>query len=627
MGLVVYFFCIVKYNRRSQIDAIKAGTLSKNGFKNHGFVGDIDRHPSFSFNSQSQMTYKSDDITETENDNVDRSKLNTYELENEIPISPKSTKKSKAPIPMSFKTENQMQTEASTSSLAPKSGTPSPNSNKTLDDIVLISEVIDTLTEMKEPNGKTYFVDEIRTATTVGDTQDDNEQKTAIEYLDDVLKKEDINDDNAGVNASEHGISTSVVAVVHLNVAVEEKPSIRENEKDPPGETLREDETTSEKTAEEETISTDENIDSRKEETIPSKEENSEVSQENVVPSLLPSESDVPKIPETLPIVDAKVVVRPEEVSKETSAVHVNQLHLEQSNLSDSKSEPEKPMTFKERLALLLGQQPIAEVRRISPKANHHLPSNTTETKLKHSKSEPDIFNSMVMQGVLKDIRSDGSKKQLPMTTTDDIHIDDTNTSVPAPPKFDPFIYKTIGSRQNARTTLKIGDDSESDTLQRPPMTAPVIMDNNDEDVMFREKTIEEDDHTRMVSIKDRLENILKRGPPDRFSRPKSIVPTTVDESVTTTSPATVANSQVDEEEVEVVRIKESKKPFDTVHKQKVLFNDVLKSIGAETRPSKHLNLCLLINCSVGFLGNNIVKRDEKDGVCYQKLKFLMTDI
>lgn len=128
-GLFIYFICIVKYNRRSNISDIKSNTLTKNGFKNHGFVGDIERHPSLSFNSHSQMTYKSDDLTETENENVYQAKINPFELEQEIPISPKSVKKAKAPIPVSFKTNNQSQAEASTSSVT-KSRTPSPNSGK-----------------------------------------------------------------------------------------------------------------------------------------------------------------------------------------------------------------------------------------------------------------------------------------------------------------------------------------------------------------------------------------------------------------------------------------------------------------------------------------------------------------
>lgn len=537
------------------------------------------------------MTYKSDDITETENENVDQSKIMAYDLEQEIPISPKSTKKSKAPIPMSFKAENQSQTESS-SSLVRKSRTPSPNSSKTLDDIVLISEVIDTLTEMKEPNGKTYFVDEVRTNTNIliGDTQEDSEQKTAIEYLDDVLKKEEVNEvNNNRVKTEEGGISTSVIAVVHLNGAVDEEPPIEEIENDLGRE---------EKTREDIVTPVDKEPDLIEEE-VASQVVQNIPSQEYALP--VPAEvieiqtNNIQVITDHPQIVDK--VEEDQRNEHQSKDVKENSLIVEQRSMEQNEkisSDSDKPMTFKERLAMLLGQQPVAEVRRISPKGNDQLPKNTADTKLKHSKSETDIFNSMAMQGVFKDIRSkyelnepDGSKKLLQLTATDDINID-SNPNVPVPPKFDPFIYKTIGSRHNVRMALTIGNESENEITRRPPLTAPIIMDNDQNEVMLRKKSSEDDEQTRMISIKDRLENILRRGPPDRFSRPKSIVPPVaiVDDASATVSSTATDNDKVDDEDQEVIRYKESKRPFDTVHKQKVLFNDVLKSIGTETRPS-----------------------------------------
>lgn len=574
----------------------KSSTLTKNGFKNHGFVGDIERHPSFSFNSHSQMTYKSDDIIETENENVDQSNIDVLEVQREIPISPKSTRKAKAPIPLSFKSENQPQIEPSDAgSLARKSRTPSPNSNKTLDDIVLVSEVIDTLTEMREPNGKTYFVDENRNlAPPVVDVHEDSEQKTAIAYLDAVLKKEDVNDDNLKGKMNDVGFSTSVVALVHLNGATDEEQPI------------------------------DESIAKDKQQNSPDEEkilfENPEVEVANVsVMCNIEDESVQEKLndPDTssqfkltlendiddteLPVDRSTEINNTNKMLKKfddelanNSPLTDDRKSVKEVDIDDSNLE--KTVTFKERLAMLLGQQPVAEVRRISPRSNEHIPENTKpEPTLKHSKSEPDI-----MQLVFKDIRSkyehnepDGLKQssQLKLTATDDINIENSNINVPAPPKFDPFIYKTIGSRHNARTPLKIGIASnENDSSAKPPTTAPIIMDN---EVVLRKKSLEEDDQTRMISIKDRLENILKRGPPDRFSRPKSVVPAAalVDDA-TDIETGTVKSSNVDREKTgdnddqEMIHFKESKKPFDTVHKQKVLFNDVLKSMGVETRPS-----------------------------------------
>ncbi|XP_037037474.1 uncharacterized protein LOC119075187 [Bradysia coprophila] len=659
-GLIIYFICIVKYNRRTNIIDIKSDTFTKNGYKNHGFIGDIERRPSLSFNSQSQMTYKSDDLTETENENVYQSKINAFELEREIPISPKSVKNAKAPIPVSFKANNQSQTEASTSSVT-KSRTPSP-SGKTLDEIVLMSDVIDTLTEMKEPNGKTYFVDEIRPS--VVDTLEESDQKTAIEYLDDVLKKEEVSDDNINPNVEENGISTSVIALVHLNRAVDEPSpivipgkefsygeqtitdTILEKTKVLAGADSEEKELVSEPL----TVNTEGDAD-HKEPTTTSDTITKDAGTDTdlketelvVVPLSLITEKDLQELGEsaTSMVVDGAKLF--EEVKTELKVLEPEAESLDDSEsspngaapvvvskpieeaMSDSKvtnsqiitpevdghhfteikgksttdhangtnnSDSEQPMTFKERLAMLLGQQPVAEVRRVSPRQNESLPQITSDSKLKHSKSETDIFNSM--QGVFKDIRSkyepiesDATNKPLPMTVTDDIPIDDCNSSVPVPPKFDPFIYKTIGSRHNARMALKIGDESDSPNSHKTPMTAPIIMDNEHNDVVLRKKSVDNDDQERMISIKDRLENIFKRGPPDRYSRPKSIALS--DDVPVKVTPTKVDNDKIEESETEteeVVHFKEAKRPFDTVHKQKVLFNDVLKSIGAETRPS-----------------------------------------
>ncbi len=588
------------------------------------------------------MTYKSDDITETENENVDQSKITGFGLEQEIQISPKTTKKLKAPIPMAFKVENQTQTqtEPSASLVKATSRTPSPSSNKTLDDIVLISEVIDTLTEMKEPNGKTYFVDEIRT--TAIDTPEETEHKTAIEYLDDVLQNEEVKGDKNGIKVDEIGIPTSVVAVIHQNRAVEDPQSIADDELMSKPVTIEEKSATSdnylkdEQPAPEILNDSDKSIDELALVPLNNCQVGDDIGgslteQQNDIKSQDSSPEDVKSDPEhTLNIQEIPLknvenaIIEPHDVPLEpmdssnidnqsnsvnlkTVDAEVNDGELQElkgNPLIDepndaSNSNSETPMTFKERLAMLLGQQPVPEVRRVSPRQNNDLPHNTTDSKLKHSKSEPDIFNSMVMQGVFKDIRSkyelsdpDGSKKPLQMTTTDDIQIDDSKSTVPVPPKFDPFIYKTIGSRHNTRTALKFGEDDNNEIAPKPPMTAPIIMDNDHNDIVLRKKSADEDDQTRMISIKDRLENILKRGPPDRYSRPKSIVPPqpipTVDDAswVTVNTTKSDNDGKIDEGDEEVIRIKEAKRPFDTVHKQKVLFNDVLKSIGVETRPS-----------------------------------------
>lgn len=537
------------------------------------------------------MTYKSDDLIEAENGDVNQSKIDVFELQQEIPISPKSTKKPKAPIPMSFKAENQSETEPPNVSSVRKSRTPSPNSNKTLDDIVLISEVIGTLTEMREPNGKTYFVDEIRTTSSAVDTHEESEQKTAIEYLDDVLKKEDMTDDIVKGKSDDNVVSTSVVAVVHLNDAmVEEQASIDEKKIDLHNEVNN----LSEDSIKEEKISYV-GLDNNETDYMLNNVNDPDVTQSNLPeeifePDASVSSENIASNAENSPIIN--------QVDVKFQLAHIEEKSAsndQQSNKQDSNSNTEKTMTFKERLAMLLGQQPVVEVRRLSPKGNDQVPQNTPEPKLKHSKSEPDIFNSMVMQGVFKDIRSkyeisdkDGLKKPHPlqMTVADDINIDNINPNVPAPPKFDPFIYKTIGSRHNARMALKIENETENEISPKTPATAPIVMNNEHNYVVLRKKSFEDDDQIRMVSIKDRLENILKRGPPDRFSRPKSIVPSAAATEIQSNDTVTVNSSMVDNDDQGVIRIKESKKPFDTVHKQKVLFNDVLKSIGVETRPS-----------------------------------------
>lgn len=91
------------------------------------------------------------------------------------------------------------ETPLNVAELEHKSRTPSPTSS--LDDIVLASDIMDTLSERKEPNGKVYFVDEIKS------------EKSSIETAPLELENDYNSGDDDGPNKKE---PQQTIAVIHI---------------------------------------------------------------------------------------------------------------------------------------------------------------------------------------------------------------------------------------------------------------------------------------------------------------------------------------------------------------------------------------------------------------------------
>uniref|UniRef100_A0A1L8DDZ0 Putative amino acid permease n=1 Tax=Nyssomyia neivai TaxID=330878 RepID=A0A1L8DDZ0_9DIPT len=210
---------------------------------------------------------------------------------------------------------------------------------------------------------------------------------------------------------------------------------------------------------------------------------------------------------------------------------------------------------------------------------------------MKQSKSESDI-RALLMRELQQ--RNPPREPDIPPTDyespSDIVPTSSTNTSnssIPIPPAFDPVLYNAT-TKRSPRITGRIPRPKIKST---PPITSIKVLPSprpsseSQVEVDSKEDSAEEPDENnngnKFAGIKGKLEEILRRGPPILFPRPRSKPP---ERAPKTPEPAT---PDVDEEEpVFTPTVTNPSKPFDTVHKQKILFNDVLKAIHPDTRPS-----------------------------------------
>ncbi|XP_055693325.1 high affinity cationic amino acid transporter 1-like isoform X1 [Lutzomyia longipalpis] len=162
------------------------------------------------------------------------------------------------------------------------------------------------------------------------------------------------------------------------------------------------------------------------------------------------------------------------------------------------------------------------------------------------------------------------------------------DSAIPKPPIFDPILYNATTKRSpklNIPRPKIISAPPMSPgkvTPRQRPSSEPPHAQNSPAEEESAEEADENNNGKKFARIKGKLEEILRRGPPLLFPRPRSKPPENVPQS-----PEAPATPTVDEEEpVLTPSIANPTKPFDTFHKQKILFNDVLKSIHPDTRPS-----------------------------------------
>lgn len=474
-----------------------------------------------------------------------------------------------------------------------KTRTPSPNSS--LDDIVLASEIMDTLSERKEPNGKIYFVNELRqdnTAPGMPDllftTAEEKEEKSAIDLLDDVIKNEDVELETSTVAVIHHKVdddedqSEKVDLVEQSEIADNMSEVIEVTKKDSPSEIL-------EVLQEQITLSDNlKNMDELKVvEAVPAPVSNPNVEQlvksnANLTDSdkefdEKSNESDTHTIPYIPPADYDTPKTSPIQTSEEA------ELTAQTIMPSVTNDDGVNSVQFKERLTMLLGQNRFLE----TPKRQKSKLNNA------NIKTESDI-NQQIMaeirsRSMLRQ-RSETPRSLLSITPAPqaDIPTNYEDITPPPPPVFDPVLYHALGRSKSIVVASKITDETDEDS-DASSVTANAIKSTE----QFRRANIdphndEENRASRMSAIRGKLENILRRGPPILYGRPKTMSEFQ-DVTVIPKSPQTPITenkgSEATVDDQEVMHYKEPKKPFDTVHKQKLLFNDVLKSISPEVRP------------------------------------------
>lgn len=214
---------------------------------------------------------------------------------------------------------------------------------------------------------------------------------------------------------------------------------------------------------------------------------------------------------------------------------------------------------FKDRLARLLGQ------------FGEEPTKSTTPIERKRSISVPDHINTTSMTAgrrpSLKLLVADGSKND-----------------IPAAPKFDQMMYDTIGRRMKIQhnqiqvpaTAQSIENEFAKSFNQVASSSSHLHRTKKSDDLMKllnHESEADGVEAASVLSIRERLNEIYGRGRPSIavFAEEKFNVE---------------SNSR--RESDEGIQLRKPIKPYDTVHKQKQLFSDVLKSINPEVRNSLH---------------------------------------
>lgn len=158
----------------------------------------------------------------------------------------------------------------------------------------------------------------------------------------------------------------------------------------------------------------------------------------------------------------------------------------------------------------------------------------------------------------------------------------DSKSGIPAAPKFDQLMYNTVGRRMKMQqnpnlvpaTAMSIENEFAKSFDRLAPLSGYMHRTKKSDDLMklFDHETEANADVTSVSSIKERLNEIYGRGRPP-------IAPFNENDDSTVDSRR---NSD------EGIQLRKPIKPYDTVHKQKQLFSDVLKSINPEVRNSLH---------------------------------------
>ncbi|XP_058458528.1 uncharacterized protein LOC131435057 isoform X2 [Malaya genurostris] len=481
-------------------------------------------------------------------------------------------------IPVTGSEKTQIEKQEEIIQMKEKSRTPSPKNS--IDEILAIADLSD-LIEKIEPNGKSYFVEDVNEKDTDRSIE---ETSKAIALLDDVLNDEEKTMDSLYLYPSldDESLASpvfreqSVIADIH-----------------------REDE-----------------ISMQQVDDIPSETNPDMNPDNNQAAEMITKEKS-----EFFTIRPRAAFVVGQDIdsdldSGEDDEIHYNRLNSQQQkqfmNRLSTLLENPQPNLYKRKTSRHLTSKGIGspEIQKSNSEPNFVLLldnsfNNESETD-SPSRTPPGTvppppkFDEAVFQTLKAD--SELSKTRTSKIDTIKKKTDTSlSSSVPEAPKFDPILYNTVGKLKSQRpsvltlTTPSANISGYNDlTLRKLHSKAPCAINNessetNDEDPSANPREV----------FKSKLEQILQRGPVNKI-RPKSLPPSTLERSSSTAltngssntpsdANTTIANGKVSssKETSSPNNFQDRVKHFDTATKQqKLIFDDVLKAINPDTRPS-----------------------------------------
>lgn len=204
----------------------------------------------------------------------------------------------------------------------------------------------------------------------------------------------------------------------------------------------------------------------------------------------------------------------------------------------------------------------------------HERGKSLTMGPVKPSKSETDL-RSLLFEEIKRFKKADDDeeviKNPLPVSNSSETPLGTPSPSIPEPPKFDPIKYDLLGTMPR-NNKIKVG------TMKRKAPSPPV----QDEEPPPEETTVSLRS-PNFAKFKNKLEALYSHGPPSNLVKDKQFIRSKSHQPLGSPN----AQSPVPDEPIMVA--KANLKPTDTVHRQKLLFNDVLKAINPDTRPSDNI--------------------------------------
>lgn len=210
-----------------------------------------------------------------------------------------------------------------------------------------------------------------------------------------------------------------------------------------------------------------------------------------------------------------------------------------------------------------------------------------TLSPVKTSKSETDL-RSMLFEEIKRFRRSDDEEDftdpPSPVEVNESMPIEALSPTIPEPPTFDQEKYDQMGTIPRPKfrvTTMKRKAPS-------PPVDKKVSEDNSSSDDTPESTLTKSSPH--FATFKDKLEALYSRGPPSTFVKANA-PPMNRSQSYHPASTTSMDSPALDRRSTPGETLQFAKvnlRPIDTVHRQKLIFNDVLKAINPDTRPSDH---------------------------------------